>query len=145
MNAADASAILWPVVALAGLTMVVMLVIAYRRFKAGFAGRVRGSDFKYGESANVPGDVSLPNRNYMNLLESPVLFYVACLAFYVTGKVDAHAVALAWVYVALRFAHSAIHITYNKIRHRLVLFALSYVALVAIWLHFALSLASHRP
>ena len=62
--------ILWPVAALAILTFAVLLVVPFRRFKAAFAGQVRASDFRYGESANVPGEVSIPNRNYMNLLES---------------------------------------------------------------------------
>ena len=53
-----------------------------------FAGQVAADDFKYGESANVPGDVSIPNRNYMNLLEMPVLFYVICLMIYVSARVD---------------------------------------------------------
>lgn len=139
------TAILWPVVALVGLTFAVLLAIPFRRFRAGFARRVTVDDFKYGESANVPPDVSIPNRNYMNLLESPTLFYVACLAIYVTGKVDSSAVALAWIYVALRVAHSAIHLTYNKVRHRLALFALSSVVLLAIWVQFALALGSKAP
>jgi hypothetical protein len=44
-------------------------------------------DFKFGESARVPGNVSVPNRNLMNLLELPVLFYVACLTLYVTKSI----------------------------------------------------------
>ena len=39
-------------------------------------------------SDNVPGDVSIPNRAMMNLLELPVLFYVVCLMFFVANRVD---------------------------------------------------------
>ena len=90
------TAILWPVGALALLTFAVLLVVPYRRFRAGFARQVRVEDFRYGESANVPGDVSIPNRNYMNLLESPTLFYVACVVLYVTDLVDTSVVTMAW-------------------------------------------------
>jgi len=80
-----AARILYPVLALVALTFVVLLLIPYARFRAAARGRVTVADFRYGESANVPGDVSLPNRNLMNLLELPLLFYVGCLALYVTA------------------------------------------------------------
>ncbi|TMH33155.1 MAG: hypothetical protein E6H63_01185 [Betaproteobacteria bacterium] len=128
-------------VALAGLTFVVLLLIPIARFRAAWRGRVTAADFRYGESPNVPGQVSLPNRNLMNLLELPVLFYVVCLAFYVTGKLDAAALYLAWAYVGLRAAHSVIHLTYNNVFHRLSAFAASNVVLVALWIHWAVALA----
>ena len=129
-------AILWPMGALVALTFLVLLLIPYRRFKAAFARRVTAADFRYGESLNVPGDVSIPNRNYMNLLEVPVLFYVACLALYVTHRVDGVAIFLAWSYVAVRAAHSLVHLTYNNVFHRLSLFALSNVVLLILWIRF---------
>jgi hypothetical protein len=128
-------------VALAALTFAVLLRIPYVRFKAGFAGRVKVKDFRYGESPNVPGDVSLPNRNLMNLLELPLLFYVVCLAFYVTRTVDAAAVYLAWAFVAARVVHSAIHLSYNNVYHRLSAYVASNVVLVALWVRWALALS----
>jgi hypothetical protein len=137
--------ILYPMIALAGLTFVVLLRIPYVRFTAGFAGRVKVKDFRYGESANVPGDVSLPNRNLMNLLELPVLFYVVCLACYVTRSVDALAVYLAWAFVAARLVHSAIHLSYNNVYHRLAAYAASGVLLLALWIRFALAIGELPP
>ena len=67
--------ILFPMLALASLTFAVLLLIPVRRFRAGFAGQIVADDFRYGESARVPPEVALPNRNLMNLLELPVLFY----------------------------------------------------------------------
>ena len=125
--------ILFPIVALATLTFAVLLLIPLRRFRAGIAGEVSFDDFRFGESERVPPEVAIPNRNMMNLLELPVLFYVACLAYFVIGRVDDTALALAWSYVGLRVAHSAIHLTYNRVRHRLVAFALSNVVLVMFW------------
>jgi hypothetical protein len=125
--------ILFPMVALATLTFAVLLLIPFRRFRAGYAGRIGVDDFKYGESARVPAEVSIPNRNMMNLLELPVLFYVACLIYFVTERVDDRALALAWAYVGLRIAHSAIHLTYNRVRDRLLVYAASNVMLVTLW------------
>ena len=77
-----------PMGAMALLTFVVLLLIPLRRFRAGFAGEVGTDDFKFGESTRVPGHVAIPNRNYMNLLELPMLFYVAGLMYFVAGRVD---------------------------------------------------------
>src|SRR5437762_7074754 len=63
-----------PMGALAIWTFVVLLIIPFRRFAAARRGLVKAADFKFGESTTVPGEVSIPNRNYMNLLEVPLLF-----------------------------------------------------------------------
>ena len=128
------SAILLPLFALAGWTLLVLCLVAFRRIGAGFAGRVQASDFRCGESAGVPADVCLPNRNYMNLLELPVLFYVVCLLIHATGTSTALMVQVAWAYVGLRVVHSAIHLSYNHVFHRFMAFALSNVVLVVLWL-----------
>jgi hypothetical protein len=128
------ASIFYPLLALVALTFGVLLIIPYKRFQAGFAGKVTAEDFKLGESSRVPPDVSIPNRNLMNLLEMPVLFYVACVTFYVTKSADAAAVSLAWLYFALRVAHSAVHLTYNRVRHRLIAYAASNVVLAMLWI-----------
>ena len=125
-----------PIGTLALLTFSVLILIPIRRFRAGASGQVTAEDFKFGESAAVPGHVSIPNRNYMNLLELPMLFYVSSMMFFVTGKVDTIVLTVAWVYVGLRGIHSLIHLTYNNVLHRLIPFAMSNVVLVAYWVLF---------
>ena len=125
-----------PMGALVFLTFTVLVLVPLRRFRAGFAGLVKTDDFKFGESAAVPGEVAIPNRNLMNLLELPMLFYVAALMHYVTGKVDPMVLGIAWTYVALRAVHSLIHVTYNNVIHRLTVFALSNLVLGAFWVVF---------
>ena len=132
--------ILFPMFALVALTFAVLLMIPIARFRAAAAGKVSVADFRLGESARVPPETALPNRNYMNLLELPVLFYVACLSLYVTDKVDQTELTLAWVYVGLRVLHSLIHVSYNNVVHRLTAFALSNIVLSVIWVRFFLSM-----
>jgi hypothetical protein len=127
-------------IAMALLTFVVLLRIPVVRLRAAFAGRVVTDDFTLGESPRVPGDVSIPNRNYMNLLELPTLFYPVCLALLVLGKVGGLDLTLAWVYVALRTVHSLIHLTYNRVVHRLLVFATSNVVLSVLWVRLWLAL-----
>lgn len=125
--------ILYPLFALAAWTFVILVLIAFRRLGAGFAGRVRAADFRFGESTRVPPDVCLPNRNYMNLLELPVLFYVLGLLCYATSQHSPLQLGLAWAYVGLRVVHSLIHLSYNNVYHRLAAFALSNGVLLAAW------------
>lgn len=134
------SSIFHPVVALVFWTFVVLLLIPRARFKAARERRVTAADFAVGESENVPPEVRLPNRNFMNLLETPVLFYVGCITLYAIGRVDAWALGLAWTYVALRIAHSLVHLTYNNVFHRLRVYAASIAALMALWVRIALAL-----
>jgi len=140
MEEVDQAAIFLPMCALAAWTFAVLLLIPVARFRAGARGTVNAGDFRFGESARVPGAVSLPNRNFMNLLELPMLFYVVCVGLYVTLSVDAAAVILAWLYFALRVAHSLVHLTYNNVFHRLGAYAASGVVLALLWVRFAAGL-----
>ncbi len=128
--------IFFPMGALAFWTFIILILVPLRRVRASKAGKVKPGDFRFGESATVPGEVAIPNRNYMNLLELPMLFYVVCLMFYVAAQVDMPALELAWGFVALRLAHSAIHLTYNHVGHRAIIFAAGNFVLVAMWVLF---------
>lgn len=130
----SAHAILVPVFALAVWTFCILGCIALARVRATRARRVRTNDFRYGESAEVPADVCLPNRNYMNLLELPVLFYVVCLLLDLNRIATPLMLALAWAYVALRMTHSLIHLrTRHDVMHRFLAFALSNGVLMLLW------------
>jgi hypothetical protein len=121
-------AIVYPVFALVAWTFVILLRLAYVRFTS----RLRFEDFALGESSAVPPRVAQPNRNYMNLLDLPVLFYAACLLLYAHGAFPAVAPVLAWLYVGLRIVHSLVHITYNKVLHRFLAFGISNFVLMAL-------------
>lgn len=128
---------LWlPVCALAVWTLLVLMVIPYRRFKASFAGEIGPGDFRYGESERVSPWVSIANRAYMNLLEAPLLFYVLCISLEVSGRTAPPFLGLAWGYVVLRVLHSLVHLSYNNVMHRLALFAASNVVLALGWFLF---------
>jgi hypothetical protein len=71
--------------------------------------------------------------NFRNLFELPVLFYVAALFAQSGGHATPVFVALAWLFVLLRIAHSAIQCTYNRVMHRFYVYAAGAVALAALW------------
>jgi len=134
--------ILLPMVALIGWTLLVLTMVGFGRVRAAFAGRVRPKDFALGESTDVPTDVALPNRNFMNLLEVPMLFYVVSLAMFATHSAGAVNVGLAWTYVATRVAHTFVHVGYNDVLHRLVVFVVSVSVLAAMWVRLAMTLVA---
>jgi hypothetical protein len=129
-----------PVVVLVMWTLLVLLSTGIVRVRAVLRRRLKPSDFKLGESPRVPEDVAVVNRNLMNLLEAPGLFYVACVVAFLTRQVDTAVLVLAWSFVALRLLHSAVHLSYNHIGHRLVLFASSGFVLTAMWVRLAIPL-----
>src|SRR5688500_7207201 len=92
-----AEAIFGPVSVLAIWTLVVLFLIGVRRVGGVRKRRFSRHAFDLGEDASVPPDVSVINRNYMNLLEAPVLFYLVCLVLYVTRQVQTGLVITAWV------------------------------------------------
>jgi hypothetical protein len=136
-------AILYPIFALAAWTAFVQILIPVARVRSALRRQIEVDDFRYGESAAVPVNVTIPNRNYMNLLEFPVLFYVICVVVYVTTGASPLMLALAWSYVALRILHSTIHLTYNRVSHRSIVFGVSNAVLVALWALAGINVATH--
>lgn len=130
MNPTD---ILIPAMALVGWTLCVLLLIPYQTFKSTISGNMTLNDLKLGVSASVLSHVSIPNRNFMNLLEAPVLFYFVSVVAFALQSVDQLTVQLAWSYFSLRVLHSLIHLTYNKVLYRGLVFAVSNGVLVVIW------------
>ena len=83
-----------------------------------------------------PDYVQKIGRNFANLLETPILFYLLA-ALVVALKIDsALMLNLAWLYVGLRLVHTLIHISYNYVIHRFMAFVLSMLTLLAMWIEF---------
>ena len=125
--------ILAPVFALAAWTVCILLLVAFQRVRAALKGQHVVDVYKLGESPELSERVVLPNRNYMNLLELPILFYVICLIAYASQNGTNLAIKLAWLYVSLRVLHSLIHVTYNKVMHRFTIFVASNLVLLSLW------------
>jgi hypothetical protein len=123
----DPNLILPPMGALAGLTFAVLLFVPALRIG-------RKPNVQDGADGDIPG--ALANPNFADLLEMPVLFYVICLMLFVTNRVTELFLYLAWIYVALRVLHSLIHLTYDNMRQRMALFALSNLVVIVMWVFF---------
>jgi hypothetical protein len=78
--------------------------------------------------------------NFRNLFELPVLFYLALVVAALTAQATMPVLALAWLFVALRIAHSAIHCSYNKVMHRFQAYLAGGVVLWLLWAVLAVGL-----
>lgn len=74
-------------------------------------------------------------HNYNHLHEAPTVFYAVALALALIGQGDGLSATAAWIYVALRIAHSIWQATVNKVAVRFLLFALSSLTLISLVLH----------
>ncbi|MES7190623.1 MAPEG family protein, partial [Cutibacterium acnes] len=111
-------AIFLPGLAMAALTFVVWWAMYFQRI--GQMKRERIHPQAVATSIQAAARLTESNRadNFRNLFELPVLFYFALTVAHLSGQVNAATLALAWLFVALRVMHSAIHCTYNKVMHR---------------------------
>lgn len=71
--------------------------------------------------------------NLRNLFELPVLFYAALGVAFAVGAFDPATLVLAWLFVALRVAHSAIQCSYNRVMHRFGVYVGGGVVLWLLW------------
>lgn len=130
------SSMLFPMAALAALTIFVMLMLVKVRFGAIKSGQTTDMDYfvTFKGDSPEPENVQKVRRNYYNLLTSPVMFYAAGATAVGMGTADAVLMYLAWAFVALRFIHSYIHITSNAVMTRFRVFGTSVLVLAAIWI-----------
>lgn len=136
-------AILWPAFALVALTF----AVAIRMFvtRVGEMRRLRIHPQKVAVSAQAAQHFvdTRAADNFRNLFEMPVLFYVALLIAFATSSANGALLALAWLYVVCRVAHSVVHCDYNRVVHRFYAFASSCIVLLALWIVLGCALVAH--
>jgi hypothetical protein len=124
--------ILLPMLGMMVLTAVVWIVLYAKRLpamrKAGKPAQAYTTPDR--GTALLPEAVNYPANNFKNLFELPVLFYGLCLYLYVTATAGTADVVAAWLFLAFRVVHSAIHCTVNIVIAR---FAAYCAAALALW------------
>jgi hypothetical protein len=128
----DQASIFGPFFAMVFLTLAVWVYMYIRRISFITGKGINSQDLAApGALTQVsPPAVNNPSDNLKNLFEIPVLFYALALYLFVTKRVDAPYVDAAWVFVAFRAMHSAVHCTFNLIILRFYLYL---IATLAMW------------
>jgi len=124
--------ILYPVFAMFLLVVVVLNRLRSLRFAA--VGRKEVSIAYYrAYQGDEPEALRVVAHHFSNLFEMPVLFYVGVLMTYASQQVSYWILGLAWLYVALRYAHSYVQLTSNDVRIRFGAFVASSIVLAVMW------------
>ena len=129
----DDRLIFWPALAMMLLVAIVTFRMFFERKRQVIGERIPMREIASGSQMATRFADTRAADNYRNLFEAPVLFYVALLAAFATGAVSPLVVSLAWAYVALRYLHSYIHCTYNRVMHRVYAFFAGNIVLWALW------------
>jgi hypothetical protein len=132
----DAStAILQPMLCLIGLTFFTLFYMFFKRVDYMLHNRIHPQRVQNRDGMReLLQPVSAASDHFNNLLELPLLFYIAVVLIWSLQLSDSIYLTMTWLYVGLRLAHSAIHLSYNKVMHRLYAFAASALVLLLIWL-----------
>lgn len=139
MNSAH-SQLLHPLLALVFLSMIVGLRMLFCRVREMRAKRIHPQAVANSVQMAARLEDVLAADNFRNLFETPVMFYALCAIALATNFVPEWLVIGSWAYVVLRYLHSYIHCSYNKVMHRLSVFLLSFALLVGMWFAFVFSL-----
>jgi hypothetical protein len=134
--------LVYPMLAMVLLTFCVLILLFRSRVRMVREGLAPVSYFRtFQGSVEEPEFTVKPARHFVNLFEAPTLFYVGCLAAMVTGVTGSVVVALAWMYVAMRYLHAWIHLGGNRVRYRMRAYFASWVCLLALWITVAVGVA----
>ena len=128
--------ILTPAAVLAVWTMIMLLWMAAARGPA--LRKLDPAKVKLGARGDdleglVDDRIQWKAHNYTHLMEQPTVFYAAVFILVLAGY-TAFDVALAWLYVLLRIAHSVWQAAINRQPGRIVLFVASSLVLIPLTL-----------
>ena len=88
--------ILYPLFAMALLTLVVALRMLLLRISAVRNGSLNLSYFRTNEGAKAPAALTQTTQHFDNLFEMPVLFYAIVIILYITASASPLLLVLAW-------------------------------------------------
>jgi hypothetical protein len=87
----------------------------------------------------IPPEARWKADNYNHLMEQPTLFYAVALTLALVGCGGGWNAGLAWLYVALRMAHSLVQATVNAVPVRFGIFMVGSLVLLAMAVRAALA------
>jgi hypothetical protein len=136
----DPNTILYPVFAMFFLVAFTLVRLARLRLAAVRTGEMKVSYYRTYHEGDEPEHMRVVTRHFINLFEMPMLFYVGVIMTYIAHQVSLWLVLCAWVYVAIRYAHSFVHMTSNDVLTRFRLYFASNLVLLVMWLSLLLQL-----
>ncbi len=125
--------LVFPMCAMFILSLVSLSIMFHFRKQAVKSGQLRMSFFRNQSEGVKPESMAKADRHYINLFESPVLFYTASVLGLILGIQSNTLVVFAWLFVVARIAQAFVHLTSNSLRTRPLVFAASWVCMIVMW------------
>lgn len=136
----DEQELVWPMVAMFGLTAAIWLLMVLSRNGAVLMGAASVEYFRDYKGLPPREWIERPARTFNNLMQVPTLFYVVALLLIALRNIDRAQIYLAWIFVVTRAVHAIIYIGFNHVPCRFATYAESCITLGTMWARFALSL-----
>lgn len=121
------------------LTLGLLIWMGRERVPRVMRGEIRVADIAVDKGA-YPLKARLLSNSFDNQFQLPLLFFVGALAALHFGLLDWFIVGLAWLFVALRYVHAAIHVTTNRVYRRFAAYTAGLAVLALFWLWLVLRL-----
>ena len=119
------------------LTFLAGVLMYSRRIRAFIQQRLNPDVYRTRNLAQTLGDKpDAASDNFSNMFELPVVFYALSISLYVLQMVDSFYLVAAWSFVATRFMHHVIHVTYNRVLHRFAVYISGFLILSVMVLRF---------
>ena len=123
------------------LTSMVGIVAVVTRVKSVKNGSVKIKYYRTMDGQEVPEQLTKSTRCFNNMFEVPVLFYVVSTLFVILKTNNELALLLAWVFVGFRIAQAIVHLTYNNVLHRMLMFWGAVISVLSMWVILLIQLA----
>ena len=136
------TALLLPMIGMIFLTFGIMTWMLQLRYRAVLQDGLNPRYFRLYKGAKLPDYLAKVTQHYDNLLEMPLLFYVALLLLIALRISDPFYVALSWAFFLTRLLHSYIHTTNNKVKYRKNVFIVSTLVLMVLWVRICIDVMS---
>lgn len=126
--------LLLPLLGMVFLTFGIMLWMLKLRYQAIREDGLNPRYFKLYKGAKIPDYLAKVTQHFENLLEVPILFYLAIILVLALNIIDLGYIILAWGFFLSRCIHTVIHTSYNRLIHRKNAFILSMLVLIILWI-----------
>ena len=127
----EQSAIFQPMILQAGLMVLVAFWLVWARVGSVVLGKI---DMKDVLKNGYKGWIKQAGDNFSNQYELPILFFVLCFILFLTNSVTQLAVGLAWFFAVSRIFHALIHLSFNNISIRFLVFFSGAIAVVGLFI-----------
>lgn len=125
--------LLYPLIAMTGIIFFTGFKLLSCRYQAVREG-LSPNYFLLNRGGKAPAYLLKTTQHYDNLFELPILFYLVVILLFLLQQANYLDLILCWLFIFGRIGHAIIHLGRNRLSHRKMIFLISSLVLLALWL-----------